>query len=164
MSQSSSSQVGLYFFFLFSLSPFFPPPQLLGRSFTLQLHPRTRCCRRWQVHSCLFPAAGIQQWSSRRGVTPANLSKKKSTQAPNFPGSCPAVRVAKSSTWMTGRALGGWRGWWGYGPFWQQWLLNWLCCLLICALTLLLSQGWVPCRQGGVLASPLHLLPLEMPS
>lgn len=112
MSWSSSSQVGLFFFSFFP--PFFPPPQLLGRSFTLQLHLRTGCCRRWQVHSCLFPAAGIQRWSSRRGVTPANPSKKKkkSTQGPNFPGSCPAVGVAKSSTWMTGKALEGLVGGW----------------------------------------------------
>lgn len=35
---------------------------------------------------------------------------------------------------MTGKALGGWRGWWGDGSFWQQWLLNWFCCfLLLCA-------------------------------
>lgn len=70
-----------YFFFSF-FPPFFPPPQLLGRSFTLQLHLRTGCCRRWQVHSCLFPAAGIQRWSSRRGVTPANPSKKKKKKYP----------------------------------------------------------------------------------
>lgn len=74
----------IFFFFFFLFPHFFPPPQLLGRSFTLQLHPRTRCCRRWQVHSCLFPAAGIQQWSSRRGVTPANLSKKKVPKPQTF--------------------------------------------------------------------------------
>lgn len=87
MFRSSSSQVGLYFV-PFPLPPF---PSSLG-AVSRYSSPRTRCCRRWQVRSCLFLAVGIQHWSSWRSwggrVAPANPTR--SEPQPRA-GSCPAV-------------------------------------------------------------------------